>query len=101
MAAERGALGLLTWLSIWVAYFWRAFLLYRDPRTRDGPARALLVGSIAAVAGFLAAGLFECNYRDSEVSNLLYAAMALAFCSVGEERASRESARSIARMFSR
>lgn len=38
-----------------------------------------MVGSIAAIAGFLVAGLFEYNFGDSEVAMLAYAVMALAF----------------------
>ena len=41
--------------------------------------RALVAGSIAAIAGFLVAGLFEYNFGDSEVAMLAYAVMALAF----------------------
>ena len=80
LAAERGALGLIAWLWIWVAYFRSVAGMIRQGIPRDGPARALLWGSAAAVLCFLVAGVFECNYRDSEVSNLAYFIMALPFC---------------------
>lgn len=80
IAAERGAIGLLAWLWIWLAYF-RAIAqrLRRTPK-REGPERALIIGSLAAVVGFLVAGVFECNYRDSEVASIIYFVMALPFC---------------------
>ncbi len=79
IAAERGLLGLGAWLWIWVAFFARAGRIYRTlPRGR-GDERALTAGSIAAVAGFLAAGLFEYNFGDSEVIDLLLVVMAFPF----------------------
>jgi O-antigen ligase len=78
IAAERGALGLLAWLWIWIAFF-RAV----EPIRRVVPAgsedRALVTGSVAAVAGFLAGGLFEYNFGDPHVIDLLWIVMALPF----------------------
>jgi len=79
IAAESGLVGLLAWLWIWVAYFRCMAGVHRRALPDDPAARALLFGSLAAVLGFLAAGLFECNYRDSEVVGLLFFAMALPF----------------------
>jgi O-antigen ligase len=81
LAAERGIVGVSAWLWIWVAYFRSVGRIYRQSSSRDGPSRALILGSIAAIQGFLVAGLFECNYRDSEVASLTYFIMALPFCS--------------------
>jgi len=39
----------------------------------------LVAGSVAAVAGFLVAGLFEYNFGDSEVIGLTWVVMALPF----------------------
>ncbi|MGH7311350.1 MAG: hypothetical protein ACREK6_21920, partial [Candidatus Rokuibacteriota bacterium] len=41
--------------------------------------RALVVGSVAAIAGFLVGGLTEHNFGDSEVVLVAYAVMALPF----------------------
>jgi hypothetical protein len=41
--------------------------------------RALVAGSLAAVGGFLVAGLFEYNFGDSEVIGLLWVVMAFPF----------------------
>ena len=74
---ERGLFGLAAWLSIWVVFYARAIaLLWRlDPaRHRE---RALVAGSLAAVTGFLVAGLSEYNFGDSEVVMVAWALMAL------------------------
>ena len=79
IAAERGLLGLAAWLAIWVAFFAQAGRIYgRLPATRADD-RALVVGSLAAVAGFFVAGLFEYNFGDSEVIGLLWVVMAFPF----------------------
>lgn len=83
MAAERGLLGLATWVWIFAAFLVHAVRSWR--RTPPGDARALLGGALAAVLGFLVAGTFECNYRDSEVAQLLFFAMALGYCAQPEE----------------
>ncbi|MGH6689603.1 MAG: O-antigen ligase family protein [Gammaproteobacteria bacterium] len=79
IAAERGVLGLAAWLAIWIAFFVQAGRIYaRLPATRVDD-RALVAGSLAAVAGFFVAGLFEYNFGDSEVINLLWVVMAFPF----------------------
>lgn len=79
IAAERGVLGLAAWLAIWVAFFVQAGRIYaRLPDTRVDD-RALVAGSLAAVAGFFVAGLFEYNFGDSEVIGLLWVVMAFPF----------------------
>ena len=79
IAAERGLLGLCAWLAIWIAFFVHAVrILARLPAARADD-RALVVGSMAAVAGFLVAGLFEYNFGDSEVIGLTWVVMAFPF----------------------
>jgi O-antigen ligase len=79
IAAERGVLGLVAWLAIWITFFVQAGRIYvRLPSTRVDD-RALVAGSLAAVAGFLVAGLFEYNFGDSEVIGLLWVVMAFPF----------------------
>ena len=79
IAAERGLLGLAAWLAIWIAFFTRAGRIYaRLPASRVDD-RALVAGSLAAVGGFLVAGLFEYNFGDSEVIGLLWVVMAFPF----------------------
>jgi hypothetical protein len=79
IAAERGLLGLAAWLAIWVAFFLRASQIYRRLPAARVADRALAAGSLAAVAGFLVAGLFEYNFGDSEVIDLTWVVMAFPF----------------------
>jgi len=72
--------GLVAWASIWVAFFHASIRRLRTTSVGDaGTRRAIVAGSIAAVGATLVAGLFECNYRDTEVCQLLYFSMALLF----------------------
>ncbi len=79
IAAERGVLGLLSWGWIWVAFFVRAGAVLRQFQVGLGAERMLTAGSLAAILGFLVAGLFEYNFGDSEVVMLAYLVMALPF----------------------
>jgi O-antigen ligase len=79
IAAERGLLGLAAWLGIWIAFFARAGRIYAALPAVRADDRALAVGSLAAVAGFLVAGLFEYNFGDSEVIGLVWVVMAFPF----------------------
>lgn len=73
---ERGVLGLAAWLWIWVGFFWAGIRRLRrlPPASRE---RALVLGSLAAIVGFLIAGLSEFNFGDSEVVMVAWALMAL------------------------
>jgi O-antigen ligase len=76
---ERGALGFLLWLAIWVTFFLRACrALPRIPGAASED-RLLLLGCILAVASFLVAGLFEYNFGDSEVLLVACTLMGIAF----------------------
>ena len=74
---ERGLLGLAAWLAVWIAFYWRAIRLLRGLDAGLARERALVAGSIAAVTGFLVAGLSEYNFGDSEVVMVAWAVMAL------------------------
>jgi O-antigen ligase len=90
VAAERGLLGLGAWLAIWIAFFVRAGRIYAALPAARAEDRALVAGSLAAVSGFLVAGLFEYNFGDSEVIGLLWVVMAFPFVvghATGAERA--------------
>ena len=79
IVVERGLPGLATWLAIWVGFFGAAWRVLRRVPPGDEEARALVLGSMAAVAAFLVAGLFEYNFGDTEVLLVALAAMALPF----------------------
>jgi O-antigen ligase len=78
LAVDTGLLGLTAWISIWACYFLALFRKTRDP-AKNSSANWVIHGSAAAVLGFLAGGVFEVNYYDSEVTMLLYFIMALPF----------------------
>src|SRR5262249_44608339 len=58
IVVERGLPGLAAWIAIWVGFFGAAWRVFRRVPPADEDARALVLGSIAAVAAFLVAGLF-------------------------------------------
>jgi putative inorganic carbon (HCO3(-)) transporter len=74
---ERGVLGLAAWLAIWVAFYARAIRLLRRLSNEAQLERALVVGSLAAITGFLVGGLSEHNFGDSEVVMVAWAILAL------------------------
>jgi len=63
---ERGIIGFVAWLSIFAAFFLHAARAARR-LPEDAGGHALVTGGIAAIAGFLVAGLFEHNFGDTEV----------------------------------
>jgi putative inorganic carbon (hco3(-)) transporter len=77
---EGGVVGLAAWLWIWLAFFWSG---WRALRVLAGPGetreRALCVGGLAAVAGFLVTGLSEWSFGDDEVVTIAWALAALPF----------------------
>jgi O-antigen ligase len=76
---ETGVAGLLAWLWIWAAFFTEAVRRLRRLPAAALRERALVAGSLAAITGFLVAGLSEHNFGDSEVVMLAWMIMALPF----------------------
>lgn len=79
IVVERGVPGLVAWIAIWAAFFYRAMRLLRRIPSSDNDAKTLVIGSIAGIAAFLVAGLFEYNFGDTEVLQVALALMALPF----------------------
>ena len=79
IVVERGLPGLAAWIAIWVGFFGEAWRVLRRVPPSDEDGRALVAGSMAAVAAFLVAGLFEYNFGDTEVLLVALAVMALPF----------------------
>ena len=73
---DTGILGFGAWLSIWIAYFLNIYKKW-DQLTLNDNTKGLVMGSLAAVLGFLAGGMFETNFYDSEVVMLLYFIMGI------------------------
>jgi O-antigen ligase len=77
LAVDTGTVGVLAWLFLWMSYFIAAGR--RLTSDDDPPDRWVLLASLSAVIAFLAGGLFETNFYDSEVVMLTYFLMALPF----------------------
>lgn len=79
IAAERGLLGLAAWVAIWVTFIVKGARIFTALPGERRDERALVGGSLAAVVGFLVAGVFEYNFGDSEVIGLVWIVMAFPF----------------------
>ena len=66
IAAERGLLGLAAWLWMMAAFVMVAWKVLRVQGSA-GPGGPEARAALAALAGFLAMGMFEYNFSDSEV----------------------------------
>ena len=84
IVVERGVIGFALWLWIFVAFFVRGTAVLRALPPSAAGDRALVLGSLAAIAAFLVAGLFEYNFGDTEVLLVAVTLMALPFTLVGE-----------------
>jgi putative inorganic carbon (hco3(-)) transporter len=82
---ERGLLGLAAWLWIWVAFIAKGVGLLRRLPAQAPRERALVVGSLAAIVGFLVGGLSEYNFGDSEVVMVAWALAALPWVADAKE----------------
>jgi O-antigen ligase len=83
---ERGMLGLAAWVWIWAAFYARGIRLLRRLPSEARQERALVAGSLAAITGFLVAGLSEYNFGDSEVVMVAWALMALPWAAEKREQ---------------
>jgi O-antigen ligase len=86
IVVERGVVGLIFCLWIFIAFLARGIGILRRVPTEAPGDRALVLGSLAAVVTFLVAGLFEYNFGDTEVLLVAMALMALPFA-LGRARA--------------
>lgn len=75
LAVDTGIVGVIAWISVWVCYLFALYGLTTD--------RWVNLGCASVVLGFLAGGMFEVNFYDSEVVMLLYFLMALPFTAPG------------------
>ena len=74
---ERGAIGLAAWLWIWVAFYAKAIAVLRRLAPDAVVTRTVVLGSLAAITGFLVGGLSEYNFGDSEVVMVAWTMTAL------------------------
>jgi len=75
---ERGVVGLAAWLAMWVAFFVLVWRLLRSLAGHERE-RTIVVGSVAAIAGFLVTGLTEWSFGDAEVVLIAWTLAALPF----------------------
>jgi O-antigen ligase len=61
----NGLLGILSWLGMWIAWFYYALRSYWKNKLEESD-RKIILGSILGIAGILVAALFQCYYRDLE-----------------------------------
>jgi len=76
IAAERGLPALIAWVWLWVVFFREGWWILARAGREAPMRRALVCASLAGVAGFLVAGLFEHNFGDAEVVTVVFALMA-------------------------
>ena len=74
---ERGAIGLCAWLWIWVAFYAKAIAVLRRIAPDAAITRTVVLGSLAAITGYLVGGLSEYNFGDSEVAMVAWTITAL------------------------
>ncbi len=80
IAAERGLTSLAAYLWLMVAGLALAWRGYRREGSEGGDRADLYLGVILAVVGFNLAGLFEANWRDTEVQRLMLFLLAIPLC---------------------
>ncbi len=72
IAVERGLVGLMAWLSVW----FMAILSLTRGWANNGSLNLAIAGCAGALFAFLAAGMFEYNFGDSEIQMLVYITLA-------------------------
>ena len=79
-AAERGLLSLAAYLWLMTAAVRLAYRGYRRHGGASGADADLYIGTILALVGFNLAGLFEANWRDTEIQRLVLFLLAVPLC---------------------
>ncbi len=86
IAAERGLLSLAAYLWLMTAGLRLAYRGYRDHGSGDGEHADLYLGVLLALFSFNLAGLFEANWRDSEIQRLVLFLLAVPLCLSAPDR---------------
>ena len=79
-AAEQGLVSSIAYLALMAAAVVLAWRAYRLEGDADGPRADLHLAVVLVVVGFNVAGLFEDNWRDTEVRRLVLFFLALPLC---------------------
>lgn len=80
LAAERGLLSLAAYLGLTAGALAMAFKGYAAGGGSRGPRADLYLGALLAIVGYNLGGLFEDNWRDTEVQRLLLFVLAIPLC---------------------
>ncbi len=80
IAAENGLTSLAAYLWLMAAGVHLAYRGWRDDGGARGPRADLYLGVLLVLAGFNVAGLFEANWRDSEIQRLVLFLLAVPLC---------------------
>ena len=80
LAAERGLLSLAAYLWLMSAGLWLAYRAYRREGGPHGDRADLYLGTILVLVGFNLGGLFEDNWRDTEIQRLVLFILAVPCC---------------------
>jgi O-antigen ligase len=65
VAVLNGVLGLITWMGMWIAWFYYSIRAYRLPERSDFE-KTILISAMLGVSGILIAAFFQCYYTDLE-----------------------------------
>ena len=79
-AAEQGLMGLTAYLALMIAALGLAVRGLRREGGLEGPRADLYLATVLVVVGFNIAGLFEDNWRDTEIRRLVLFLIALPLC---------------------
>jgi hypothetical protein len=78
MAAERGSVGLLAFLTLITSIGWTISDAYRRDREAGGALSVIFLTALLSLVGWLFSGLTEATYNDSTISMMFYFVMGLA-----------------------
>jgi len=82
LLVDTGIVGLAAWLSIWATYL---TVIYKTIQSANENSKGFAMGAVAAVLGFLAGGVFETNFYDSEIVMLLYFIMGISLAQIKQK----------------
>ncbi len=89
-ASERGLLSLAAYLWLMIASLQLAYRGYQQEGGPDGERADLYLGTMLVIVGFNLAGLFEANWRDTEIQRLMLFLLALPLCLQNEATTDRD-----------
>lgn len=80
LAAERGILSVAAYLWLMVAALWLCYRGYQRGGKLDGPRADLYLGVMLALVALNIAGIFEANWRDTEIQRWALFLLAVPVC---------------------